>query len=104
MIEVPLNNSPEQIFSIVLGDTSYDTKVALNSRVGIWSISFSQNGVDIINGVALLGGVDIFAHHSIPISNAYVVNLNDTSLDPDKDNLGVVAKLFILTDEEVGNE
>jgi len=101
MIEVPLNSSPEQLFSITLSGQTYDCRVVLNSRTGVWSISFSQAGTDIINGVALLGGVDILKQHNIPIENAYVVNLDQANQDPSKNNLGTVAKLFILTDEEV---
>lgn len=103
MIEVPLNSNPEQLFSITLDGETYDSRVILNSRTSVWSISFSQSGVDIVNGIALLGGIDIFNQYNIPISNAYVVNLDDSREDASNDNLGTVAKLFILTDEEVGS-
>ena len=103
MIEIPLNSSPEQLFSITLSGNTYDCRVILNSRTGVWSISFSQSGVDIVVGVSMLGGVDILKQYNIPIENAYVVNLDNTSEDPTKYNLGTVAKLFILTDEEVRN-
>lgn len=101
MIEVPLNSNPEQLFSITLNGNTYDCRVILNSRTGVWSISFSQSGVDIVVGVSLLGGVDILNQYNIPIENAYIVNLNNTNQDPTKTNLGTVAKLFILTEEEV---
>ncbi len=101
MIEIPLNSNPEQVFSITLSGETYDCRVILNSRLGVWSISFSQSEVDIINGVSLVGGVDILKQYNIPIENAYVVNLDETNMDPSRDNLGTVAKLFILTDEEV---
>jgi hypothetical protein len=101
MIEIPLNSNPEQIFSITLEGQTYDCRVTLNSRAGIWAISFSQSGTDIVNGVSLLGGVDILKQYNIPIENAYVVNLDATNQDPSKDNLGTVARLFILTEEEV---
>lgn len=101
MIEIPLNSSPEQLFSITLSGQTYDCRVILNSRTGVWNISFSQSGTDIVNGVSLLGGVDILKQYNIPIENAYVVNLDEPNEDPSKDNLGTVAKLFILTDEEV---
>lgn len=104
MIEIPLNSSPEQLFSITLSGQTYDCRVALNSRIGVWSISFAQANTDIINGVALLGGVDILKQYNIPIENAYVVNLDQANQDPSKDNLGTVAKLFILTDEEVSGD
>lgn len=101
MIEIPLNSSPEQLFQITISGNTYNIRVVLNSRTGIWSISFAQNGIDIINGIALVGGVDILNQYNIPITNAYVVNLDNSKLDPSKTNLGIVAKLFILTDEEV---
>lgn len=101
MIEIPLNSNPEQIFSIVLVDQPYNIRVVLNSRTGIWTISFSQNGGDIIVGVSLVGGIDILKQYNLPIENMYIVNLDNDKQDPSTDNLGTVAKLFILTDEEV---
>lgn len=103
MIEIPLTNDPEQLFSIVLVEETYDIRIILNSRTKVWSISFSQSGVDIIVGVALLSGVDIFDQYNLPISNLYIVNLDNSKLDPTDNNLGIVAKLFILTDEEITN-
>lgn len=104
MIEIPLNSNPEQLFSIVLSGDTYDCRVILNSRTGVWSISFSQSGVDIVVGVSLLGGVDILKQYNIPIENIYIVNLDNTNQDPTRNNLGAIAKLFILTDEEVNND
>ena len=101
MIEIPLNSNPEQLFSITLEGSTYDCRVILNSRTGVWSISFAQSGVDIVNGLALLAGVDILKQYNIPIENAYVVNLDTPNQDPSRNNLGTVAKLFLLTDEEV---
>lgn len=103
MIEVPLNSNPEQLFSIVIGDINYDCRVLLNSRTGIWSITFIQNGVDIVTGIPLVGGVDIFDQYNIAIRNAFVINLDNTNQDPTKTNLGTGAKLFILTDAEVAS-
>jgi len=101
MIEIPLNSNPEQLFSINVDGNTYDCRVILNSRTGVWSISLSQLGVDIVSGVALLGGVDLLGQYTLPISNIYMVNLDNPALDPTTDNLGSVSKLFILTDEEV---
>lgn len=101
MLEIPLNSSPEQLFSVPLDGETYNCRVVLNSRTGVWGIDFAQNNVDIVVGIALLGGVDIMDQYNIPITNMYVVNLDDDTLDPGKDNLGTVAKLFMLTDEEL---
>lgn len=103
MIEIPLNANPEQLFSITLDSINYDMRVILNSRTGIWSIDISRLGVEIISGVPLLGGVDIFKQHNLPIVNAYVVNLEKSNNDPTRAGLGSNSKLFILTDEEIAN-
>lgn len=103
MIEIPLNSNPEQLFSITINGETYDCRVKLNSRTSVWSISLAQSGVDILNGISLLGGVDIFKQYNIPIRNAYVVNLDEPTLDASKTNLGTSTRLYILTDEEVPN-
>lgn len=104
MIEIPLDSSPEQLFSINLSGEPYDCRVLLNSRTGIWTISFSKSGVDIVIGIPLLAGVDILKQYLIPITNMYVLNLDQPTLDPSKVGLGTSSKLFILTDEEVSGE
>ena len=101
MIEIPLNSNPEQLFSITLDGETYDVRIVLSSRTGIWSISFTQNGTTIIDGIAILGGINLLEQYNLPIDNMYLVNLDNPSLDPDKENLGIVAKLFLLTEEEV---
>lgn len=101
MIEIPLNSSPEQLFSITITGTTYDCRVMVNSRTSVWTISFSIAGVPLLEGVSLLGGIDILNQYNINIENMYVVNIDNPDQDASKDNLGTVAKLFILTDEEV---
>lgn len=103
MIEIPLTSDPEQLFSVVLNEIKYDMRVMLNSRTAIWSASFSNNGVKIIDNVALLGGIDIFDQYNFGIKNMFVVNLDKLNRDPSRDNLGTIAKLFMLTDEELSN-
>ncbi len=101
MIEIPLNARSSQLFNITIGGNVFNCRVILNSRTGVWSIDFTQNGVDLLKGISLLGGVDQLQQYNIPITNMYMVNLDNTSQDPTKSNLGTGAKLFILTDEEV---
>lgn len=100
MIEIPLNSSAEQVFSIIINGKSYDLRVIVNTVLEHWSIDVSSEGVELANGVALLGGTDIFRQYTFPINNALVLNIDNPSLDPTIDNLGTVAKLIIFTDEE----
>jgi hypothetical protein len=101
MIEIPLNSSPEQLFSIVISGSSYDIRVTLNSRLGVWTIAFSKSGVSILEGISMVGGIDISSPYNIPVNNLYIVDLDQPELDPSRSNLGTVSKLFVLTDEEV---
>ena len=103
MIEIPLTSSPEQLFSVILNGETYDCRVMFSSRKRTWSIAFAQNGEDVVTGVDLLGGIDILHQFTLPIENMYVVNLDDSRVDADVDNLGTVAKLFLLTEEETAN-
>lgn len=101
MIEIPLNSNPEQIFSISIEELVYDVRIALNSRTTVWTISLYQNDIPLVEGVAMLGGIDIVAQYTLPFQNVYIVDLDDSTQDATADNLGTVARLFILTDEEV---
>jgi hypothetical protein len=103
MIEIPLNSNPEQLFTVVINETKHDVRVTLNSRTGIWSIGFSIGTNHLISGVPLLPGVDIFEQHNLDIGKGYVVNLEHSNRDPNKTGLGTSSKLFILTQEEIGN-
>lgn len=107
MIEIPLTNDPEQIFSVRINNLAYDFRVILNSRAnngrGIWSLDISRQGVDILVGLALVSGVNLLEQHNLPISNLFVVNLDNSDQDPTKTNLGSGSKLFILSEEELNN-
>ena len=103
MIEIPLNSKPEQLFSIVIKEVKYDIRVLLNSRTGIWSISLARQNENLVTGVALLPGVDIFEQYNLDLGLGYVVNLNDLNKDPSRAGLGIASRLFILTQEEINS-
>lgn len=101
MIEIPLTNYPKQEFSVRIEDQTYTIFVMLNARLGEWSMSIALNDSTIVDGIKLLSGADILKQYRFPFKNAYVVNLDDPNHDATKDNLGPVARMFILTDEEL---
>jgi len=103
MIEIPLTSKPEQLFSIVIKATKYDMRVILNSRTGNWSLDLAVGGVDLVNGIALLPGADIFGQYNLDIGIGYIVNLENPGQDPSRDQLGKLSRLFILTEEELQN-
>lgn len=97
MIEIPLTSDPSQLFSIQLNELTYEIGVIYNSRMETWFLSVAKDGVNILAGVGLLAGVDIFKQYTIPIKNAYIVGFNDPTIN----TLGTDVKLYILTDFEV---
>lgn len=103
MIEIPLNSKPEQRFTVVINDVKYDVRVILNSRTGIWTMDLATGNEDIVTGIALLPGVDIFEQYNLDVGIGYVVNLENSRRDPSKSNLGRNSRLFILTEEEIEN-
>lgn len=103
MIEIPLNSKPEQRFTIVINETKYDVRVIINSRTGIWTMDLSSQNTELVSGIALLPGVDIFEQYNLNIGKGYVVNLENPRRDPTKTGLGTNSKLFILTEEEIEN-
>jgi len=101
MIEIPLTSKPEQLFSIVIKATKYDMRVILNSRTGNWSLDLAAGGVDLVSGIALLPGADIFDQYNLDIGIGYIVNLENPRRDPTVDQFGVLSRLFILNEEEL---
>ena len=101
MIEIPLNAKPEQLFSIVIKETKYDLRVILNSRTGSWSLDLAADGKDLVTGIALLPGADIFGQYNLDIGMGYIINLDNPRQDPSKDQFGNLSRLFILTEEEL---
>ena len=101
MIEIPLNSNPEQLFTMVLDGHTYDFRVISNSRLKIWSMGISKDGVQLVDNIALLGGVNIMAQYNIGIREAYIINMNEPSLDPAFDSLGTTSKLVLVTDGEI---
>jgi hypothetical protein len=99
MIEIPLTSKPEQLFSIVIKATKYDMRVILNSRTGNWSLDLAADGKDLVTGIALLPGADIFGQYNLDIGIGYIVNLENPGQDPSRDQLGKLSRLFILTEE-----
>jgi len=101
MIKIPLSSKPEQLFSIVVNTVKYDMRVILNSRTGKWSLDLAVGGKDLVTGVALLSGADIFKQHNLDIGIGYIVNLENPGQDPTRDEFGKLSRLFILTEEEL---
>ena len=98
--EILLTSNGSQRFNVVIEGANYVFLIAYNTRAGIWSATISSEGVELVSGVALVGGVDILKQFTFILKNLYMVDLNGTRLDATSENLGSDAKLFKLTTAE----
>lgn len=100
-IEIALTSDGSQKFSTVIDGTSYGFRLSYNTRMGIWTCSISVEGVDIVNGIGLLGGVDILNQFTFSLKYMFTINLDNSNVDAGPDNLGTGVRLFKLTEFEV---
>lgn len=96
MIEIPLSNQPEQLFSIVLNDVLYNCRVILNTRSSTWSFSLSKGSEKVIDGITLLSGINILKQYNLPLKSIFVVNIDNPKSDPTPLNLGISSRVYLL--------
>lgn len=102
MIEIPVTNSPEQIFSLEIDQVVYNFRIIYNTRSMVWTMDILDNSkIEILSGITLVGGVNLLAQHNIGISNLFAINIVDRRLDANIQNLGTDVGLFILSDAEL---
>jgi hypothetical protein len=78
-----LNNSPEELFSLIIGDNSYTIRQLWNT-IGFWTIDiFDEQKVVIISGIKLVSG--IFLLNQYPELNFDI--LIDTRFDISRNDL-----------------
>ena len=101
--EILLTSDGSQNFSTVLDGVTYEFNISYNIRIGVWTANISVDGIDLVNGVVLVGGVDIVTQFTFDLKNLYMVNVNNPNLDANAENLGTDVKLFKLSDDEVAS-
>ncbi len=101
--EIVLTSDGSQNFTIVLDAVTYSFNVSFNTRVGVWTANISREGVELANGITLVGGVDIVQQYTFILKNLFIVNLDNPKVDATEDSLGTDVKLFKLTDAEVAS-
>lgn len=100
-VEIPLTSDGSQKLSTVLNNITYQLEVSYNTRVGVWTMNISRDGNELVNGIVLVGGVDILRQFTLAIENLYVVNTTNPNQDADGNNLGTDVGVFLLTEEEI---
>lgn len=99
--EITLTTDGSQTFSVVLDGATYVFVVSYNYRWGVWTANISSEGVELVNGVALVGGTDIVSQFTFALKNLFMSDLTGQKLDATGDNLGTDVRLYKLTDAEV---
>lgn len=99
--EITLTSDGSQTFSTVLDGITYDFIINYNTRLNLWTFNLISEGLQLVNGVALLGGVDIVKQYTFSLKNLYSVNIDNPTIDAIESNLGTEVKLYKLTQSEV---
>ncbi len=99
--EIVLSTDGSQNFSTTLDDVVYDFKISYNTRVGIWTADIYQDNIAIVEGIALVGGVDIDKQFTFKLKNLFTVNLSNSNNDAGPDDIGITARLFKFLESEV---
>jgi len=103
MIEIPLNIDSEQTQHVVIDNIIYDITVIFNYRVSLWTMNiFIKDTDNGISCVPLSEGTNLLKQYNLPISNAYLINL-DNNGNVTREGLGTIAKLFVLSQEELNS-
>lgn len=97
---IPLTSEGSQNLSVVINNEPVNVTVSYNSRMGVWTANFSTQEKDL-NGIGLLGGVDLVKHFSTKLENIFAVNINNVNVDANSENLGSEVLLTFLTEEEL---
>ena len=100
-VEITLTPDGSQTFSTNIEGVTYKFKVSFNRRMNLWVASISQDSISLVNGIGLVGGVNILKQYPLSLDNIFIVNLDDSDIDASSDNLGISVKLFKLSQEEV---
>ena len=92
--EIVLTSDGSQTFNVVLDGVNYLFEVKFNTRMEYWTANISSEGIEIVNGIGLLGGVDIVQQLTDALKNLFIVNIDESKIDATDENLGTSVKLF----------
>jgi len=97
---IPVTNEPSSRFNISLEDGDFDVRLNFNGTTATWSMDLSNNGVPIISGLTLVTGTDIVRGYNLNIGSWVMIDLTNSGIDPDINNLGVQLILYYIPESE----
>jgi len=98
---IPLTSDGAQTFSIALDEVLYSFRVRFNTRLGLWFMDISLAEEPLVQGVALVVGIDLLYQYSLKIGGLVLRNEVDPLAEADSTNLGTDVLLYHFTEEEI---
>jgi len=93
VFQFPLSSDRENYkFLIQLDGQRFTLFLKFNYRLALWIMHvMDANETPIVQGVPLLVGINLlfrFKQETLPLGDLFVVNLEDGTTEPDKNNIG----------------
>lgn len=102
MLKLPLVKGDYKKIETSIGGTSYTLITKWNSRTESYTLDVQEDQVDLITGIKLFAGVDIFKQYNeISWGKGYVVNSLDYTSDIAYDDLDGDGYVIILEDSDL---
>lgn len=97
MIEIPLDNIPNQSFSITIDNNFYDIKIKESN--GVMSLSMLRNNEIVQSSVRMVPGYFLIPYSYKESGNFFMITANDDY--PYYDRFGIDQKLFYIPQTEL---
>lgn len=102
MLTIPLIDGLVQKVQTTIAGSKYVLTTKQNTRTGIYSMDVVVDNVEVLHGIQLLGGVDIFAPlPSVPLSRVYCINKSNPLEDFEIGELGDNSILVVIEDSDL---
>lgn len=100
---LPTTSQTSQQFTCQLGENKLQFDVRFNDRQGVWMMAITDaiTAEKLVDGVALLLGVDLLEPFNLSIGHLIVYDEDGTNKDAGADDLGSRVNVYWLSDDEV---
>lgn len=102
MLTIPLIDGLIQKVQTTIAGSTYILTTKRNDRTGTYSMDVTVDNNEVLHGIQLLGGVDIFAGFpDCPLNRVYCVNKTSPTLDFELGELGNNNLLVVIEDSDL---
>jgi hypothetical protein len=91
-----------QTFGVPLEEKSVQMTIIFNERMGVYTLTMVdvKTSAEIISGMPIVGGVDIFRSYALQLGTLFVFDQTGEGVDPDKAAIGVTSQMVIFSESE----